>query len=144
MNPMVDLFGQLGLLDQSIAPIEKIPTLDYLPMWATLLGSCQRLGNIKLAKLAFDYVVQLDEIYELIFSDPTQQHAFRYIWHAWQHKKSTKYFQSSIGKGHCIKGFGINHDGYMVVQCFKCMLKSGLKPDATTFTCNIHCNSGLF
>ena len=37
-----------------------------------------------------------------------------------------------------------NHDGYMVVQCFKCMLKSGLKPDATTFTCNIHCNSGLF
>ena len=34
-----------------------------------------------------------------------------------------------------IKGFGINHDGYMAVQCFKCMLKSGLKPDATTFTC---------
>ena len=58
---MVDLFGQLGLLDQSIAPIEKIPTLDYLPMWATLLGSCQRLGNIKLGKLAFDYAVQLDE-----------------------------------------------------------------------------------
>ena len=37
-----------------------------------------------------------------------------------------------------------NHDGYIVVQCLKCMLKSGLNPDATTFTCNIHCNSGLF
>ena len=39
------------------------------------------------------------------------------------------------------KGFGINHDGYMVVQCLKCMLKSVLKPDVTTFTCNIHCNT---
>ena len=39
-----------------------------------------------------------------------------------------------------IKGFGINHDGYMVVQYLKCMLKSGLKLDVTTFTCN----NGLF
>ena len=80
MNPMVDLFGQLGLLDQSIAPIEKIPTLDYLPMWATLLGSCQRLGNIKLPKLAFNYAIQQYQVYKLIFLDPSQQHAFRYIW----------------------------------------------------------------
>ena len=43
-----------------------------------------------------------------------------------------------------IKGFGINHNGYMVVQLFKSMLKSGLKPNVTTFTCNIHYNSGLF
>ena len=42
------------------------------------------------------------------------------------------------------KGFGINHDGYMAIQCFKCMLKSDLKLDATTFKCNIHCNGGLF
>ena len=43
-----------------------------------------------------------------------------------------------------IKGFGINPNGYMIVQCFKCTLKSSLKHNATTFTCNLHCNSGLF
>ena len=58
---MVDLFGWLGLFEHSITLIENIPTSDYLPTWATLLGSCQRLGNIKLAKLAFDYAVQLNE-----------------------------------------------------------------------------------
>ena len=30
------------------------------------------------------------------------------------------------------KWFGINHNGYMVVQCLKCMLTSRLKPDVTT------------
>ena len=58
---MVDLFGRIGLFEHSIALIEKIPTSDYLPTWTALLGSCQRLGNIKLGKLAFDYAVQLDE-----------------------------------------------------------------------------------
>ena len=64
---MVDLFGWLGLFEHSITLIENIPTSDYLPTWATLLGSCQRLGNIKLAKLAFDYAIHLDEIYKVIF-----------------------------------------------------------------------------
>ena len=58
---MIGLFGWLELFEHSIALIENSPTLDYLPTWAALLGSCQRLGNIKLGKLAFDYAVQLDE-----------------------------------------------------------------------------------
>ena len=99
---MIGLFGWLELFEHSIALIENSPTLDYLPTWAALLGSCQRLGNIKLAKLAFDYAVQLDEIDKLFFLDPSKQRAFRYIRQMWQHQRSTKHFHCSICKGHCI------------------------------------------
>ena len=52
-------------------------------------------------------------------------------------------FKGLSAQDMCYEMFGINQDGYMAVQCLKCMLKSCLKHDATTFTCNIHC-SGVF
>jgi pentatricopeptide repeat protein len=58
---LVDLFSRAGQFDQAIVGIKEMATYDYLPVWTTLLGSCQRWGNAKVGKFAFDHVVRLDE-----------------------------------------------------------------------------------
>ena len=58
---MIDLFGRSGHFDEAVEAIKRMPTLDYLPMWSSLLGSCKKWGNVEVGKLAFDHCVQLDE-----------------------------------------------------------------------------------
>ena len=56
-NCMVDLFGRAGNLDIAVAMIKKVPISDYLPIWISLLGACQKWRNVKLGLLAFENVV---------------------------------------------------------------------------------------
>ena len=57
---IVDLLGRAGHIDRAFAVIKKMPCSDYGPLWGTFLGSCRKWGNIKLAELAFEYAIQLD------------------------------------------------------------------------------------
>ena len=57
---IVDLLGRAGHIDRAFAVIKKMPCSDYAPLWGTFLGSCRKWGNIKLAELAFEYAIQLD------------------------------------------------------------------------------------
>ena len=57
---MVDLFGRAGHFDRVVSMIKKMPSSDYLPIWASLLGSCRTWGNVKLGKLAFEHAIRLD------------------------------------------------------------------------------------
>ena len=40
--------------------LKKMPSLNYPPIWRSLLGACRKWTNVKLGRLAFDELVQLD------------------------------------------------------------------------------------
>lgn len=57
---MVDLLGRAGHFDRLVCMIMVMPSSDYLPIWASLLGSCRSWGNVMLGKLAFEHAIRLD------------------------------------------------------------------------------------
>mgnify|MGYP000532979140 FL=1 len=58
---IVDLLSRAGQFDEAIVVTKEMSICDYLPVWTTLLGSCQKWGNVKVGKVAFDHAVRLDE-----------------------------------------------------------------------------------
>ena len=58
---MVDLFGRAGLFENVMAIISKMHVYDHFPVWASLLGSCKKWGNVELAGLAFKHMIRLDK-----------------------------------------------------------------------------------
>ena len=58
---MVDLYCRAGQVEQTMAVIIDMPFHADLSIWNTLLGACQKWGNVQLGILAFEHVIQLDE-----------------------------------------------------------------------------------
>ena len=58
---LVDLFGRAGYFDEAMTIMKDMVTFDY-PIWIAILGACQKWGNVKLARLAFDQAIQLDPL----------------------------------------------------------------------------------
>ena len=59
---LVNLFGRAGYFDEAMSIMKDMPTFDY-PIWIAILGSCQKWGNVKLGKLAFEQAIELDSSY---------------------------------------------------------------------------------
>ena len=58
---MVIIFGCVGKFEKAMLVIKKkMPSLDYPAIWLALLSGCRKWGYVNLARLAFDWVVQLD------------------------------------------------------------------------------------
>jgi pentatricopeptide repeat protein len=57
---MVDLFARAGHFDKALLVIKEMPMFDYLPVWTSVLGACQKWGNVDVGRLAFDHAVQWD------------------------------------------------------------------------------------
>ena len=57
---LIVVFGCAGMFDQAISVIKVTPSPDSLDIWVALLGTCKKWGNVKLARLAFDQVLQID------------------------------------------------------------------------------------
>ena len=57
---MVVILGSIGNFEKAMEVIKVMPSSDYLDIWLSLLGACQKWGNVKLGTLAFDQVLQLD------------------------------------------------------------------------------------
>ncbi|MCO5570798.1 hypothetical protein L7F22_024526 [Adiantum nelumboides] len=57
---MVVLFGRAGFFDKAMGIIKMMPSSDHPPVWSALLGACQKWGNLKLGRLAFERAVQVD------------------------------------------------------------------------------------
>ncbi|KAH7431458.1 hypothetical protein KP509_08G049100 [Ceratopteris richardii] len=57
---MIDLLGRTGHFDKAMEVIEKIASSDDPLVWSTILSSCEKWGNLKLGKWAFDHAIQLD------------------------------------------------------------------------------------
>ncbi|KAH7439823.1 hypothetical protein KP509_04G078100 [Ceratopteris richardii] len=59
---MVNLFGFAGHFDKAVSIIRKFTRFDHSPAWCALLSSCQRWGNTKLAREAFECSVGTEEV----------------------------------------------------------------------------------
>ncbi|KAH7445986.1 hypothetical protein KP509_01G031300 [Ceratopteris richardii] len=57
---MVDLLSRAGQFEEAMKVIDELPSVDYLPSWLSLLGSCRLCGNVKVGKVAFDQAIRLD------------------------------------------------------------------------------------
>jgi pentatricopeptide repeat protein len=60
MSCMVDLFGRAGRFDKLKGILTKLSNIDYLPLFAALLGACCKWVNVELGKWAFEKLVRLD------------------------------------------------------------------------------------
>ena len=58
---MVDLLGRIGRVDRAVEMIREMPGLPNVVIWQTILAACQKCGNFKRGKEAFDEAVGLDE-----------------------------------------------------------------------------------
>ncbi|XP_010257116.1 PREDICTED: pentatricopeptide repeat-containing protein At1g08070, chloroplastic-like [Nelumbo nucifera] len=57
---MVDLLGRSGLLEEAYKFIQDMPIVPHAGVWGALLGACKIHGNITLAELAIQHLVELD------------------------------------------------------------------------------------
>ncbi|KAI5076875.1 hypothetical protein GOP47_0008940 [Adiantum capillus-veneris] len=58
---MVDLLGRAGRVEEAISLVEREYFCANLAMWFTLLGACQKRGDVKLGIWVFERAVQLDK-----------------------------------------------------------------------------------
>jgi pentatricopeptide repeat protein len=58
---IVDMFSRAGQVEQMMAVITDMPFHVDLPIWNTVLGACQKWGNVHLGISAFEHIIQLDE-----------------------------------------------------------------------------------
>jgi pentatricopeptide repeat protein len=58
---MVGLFSRAGHFDEAVAAIRKMPMPDHLPAWSSLLGACQKCGNVEIGELAFKLMATSDD-----------------------------------------------------------------------------------
>lgn len=56
---MVDLLGRAGLLDEAYRLIKRMPITPHTGVWGALLGACKIHGNVELAELAIEQLIQL-------------------------------------------------------------------------------------
>ena len=57
---MVMVFGLAGHFDKAISIIKGMPYSDHSEIWLALLCGCKKWGNVKLGRLTFDQMVQLE------------------------------------------------------------------------------------
>lgn len=57
---MVDLFGRAGLLEEAEDIIRRVPLMDALVLWESLLSACRNLGDIGLAEMVVKRLVEVN------------------------------------------------------------------------------------
>ncbi|PRQ26235.1 putative tetratricopeptide-like helical domain-containing protein [Rosa chinensis] len=57
---MIDLLGRIGLLEEAYELINKMPMEPSASAWGALLNSCKIHGNVELAKLSAEKLLDLD------------------------------------------------------------------------------------
>ena len=55
---MTVIYGYAGEFDKAISMVKTMAIIDDTSPWLSLLGTCRKLGNLKLGELAFEQVVQ--------------------------------------------------------------------------------------
>ncbi|KAK7304073.1 hypothetical protein RJT34_15095 [Clitoria ternatea] len=57
---MIDLYGRAGRLREAFDTIKSMPFTPDAGIWGTLLGACRLHGNVELAKLSSQHLLELD------------------------------------------------------------------------------------
>ncbi|KAH7306475.1 hypothetical protein KP509_22G014800 [Ceratopteris richardii] len=58
---IVDLLARSGQLVQAISMIERMKIVPDIVVWHAALDACEKWGNVKLGKIAFEHAISLDE-----------------------------------------------------------------------------------
>ncbi|KAI5062550.1 hypothetical protein GOP47_0023089 [Adiantum capillus-veneris] len=59
---LLDLFGRAGQLHNVVVVLESMPFLGSRTTWHTVLGACQKWGNLEIGKWAFEHAVEMDKL----------------------------------------------------------------------------------
>ena len=59
-NCMVIFLACAGHFDKAMLLIKGMASSQYPDLWLALLGACRKWANVKLGKLVFDQILQLD------------------------------------------------------------------------------------
>ncbi|WJZ85177.1 hypothetical protein VitviT2T_004728 [Vitis vinifera] len=57
---LVNLLGLSGRLDQALELVKKMPRKPDSPIWGSLLSSCRSHGNLKIAVIAMEHLLELE------------------------------------------------------------------------------------
>ena len=57
---MVMVYGYAGDFDKAVSVIKVMPSCYQSPLWLVLLGACRKWENVKLGRLAFVKIIELD------------------------------------------------------------------------------------
>lgn len=80
LNAVVDLLGRAGQLKQAVIMLEKMPFQPDLITWLSVLGACQKWGDVELAEKAFDHVMKIDEGQEAAFVLMSNTYLDAHMW----------------------------------------------------------------
>ncbi|XP_024537842.1 pentatricopeptide repeat-containing protein DOT4, chloroplastic-like [Selaginella moellendorffii] len=58
---MIDLLGRANHLEEAVAMAEGMPFDPNAVTWKTVLGACQKWNNVRIARVAFERLRQVDE-----------------------------------------------------------------------------------
>ena len=58
---LIDVLCRSGQLEKAITMVKKMPSSPDLVVWHTILGACQKCGNVKFGERAFEEAMQLDD-----------------------------------------------------------------------------------
>ena len=58
---MIDLLGRAGLVNKAIAMLDNVPSRLNSSFWHTILGACQKWGDVELGRHAFNHAMRMDE-----------------------------------------------------------------------------------
>lgn len=58
-NCMIDLLGRLGRLNEAVMMMDQMPRGPNYVTWSSLLGACQKWGDVEFCKRAFEQAVRL-------------------------------------------------------------------------------------
>ncbi|PSS14239.1 Pentatricopeptide repeat-containing protein [Actinidia chinensis var. chinensis] len=57
---LVDLLGRAGMLNEAYEVIQAMPIVPHMGVWGALLGACKIHGNVELAELAIEHLIEID------------------------------------------------------------------------------------
>ncbi|KAI5064660.1 hypothetical protein GOP47_0021330 [Adiantum capillus-veneris] len=64
---IVDLVARAGQLDEAVAIMESMYLEPDAAGWTAILAACQNLGNVELARQAFDFAMDMDDTQTALF-----------------------------------------------------------------------------
>ncbi|KAH7302481.1 hypothetical protein KP509_23G075200 [Ceratopteris richardii] len=58
---MIDLFGRAGHIEKAIHLVQQIPLSDSYNIWLSILGACQKYGDVHIGRWVFEQAILADE-----------------------------------------------------------------------------------
>ncbi|KAI5082665.1 hypothetical protein GOP47_0002408 [Adiantum capillus-veneris] len=147
---MVNLFGHVGQFGRVMEVLEKICFSADVSMWFALMQSCQKWGNVKVGRLAFEHALRLNKdtilayVYMCnIYAAVGMHEEARRLLAKAQQLLLERSAQDVVAWNNLITGYCQNEYNEDALDCFELMKQVGLSPDVVTFACILKACSSM-